>query len=125
MKSGLIISVGVVMIVVLLIFCKTTTNVQPPKKLENIPNQAVWRGGVDGGRWFLIDKVLSDTSVKMKIYNELTGELLIDSIFTLDENCINNRIDSQTLLSQISMYDGEKILLNTTKNDMYCTLRLR
>jgi hypothetical protein len=28
-----------------------------PKKLTNIPNGAFWKGGIDGGNWFLIERI--------------------------------------------------------------------
>ena len=48
---------------------------QAPKKIANIPAEAFWIGGVDGGQWYLIKNINKKAkTVHLKIYHDFTGK---------------------------------------------------
>ncbi|HMF73815.1 MAG TPA: hypothetical protein VK616_20180, partial [Flavitalea sp.] len=87
------------------------TGVTQPKRPPIVPSEAEWVGGVDGGSWYQIIKVVSSNTFRIKIYNENSGDLEIDTAFVLNPTCSLKEIDSMTLVKSINGYDGEKILL--------------
>ncbi|MFT3751292.1 MAG: hypothetical protein QM768_23475 [Agriterribacter sp.] len=99
--------------------------IKPPERLSNIPRQAEWVGGADGGNWYQITKVISKDAFKIKIYNEGTGELEIDTTFILNPECSFKEIDSATLVKSINGYDGTKIGLLLAKKGKRCSLIIK
>ena len=84
--------------------------IKRPERLPNIPKSTNWVGGIDGGNWYQISKVLSKNTFKIKIYNGGgSGELLIDTIFILNHDCIIENIDSVNLIKGFNYFDGRKI----------------
>lgn len=108
------------LIALVLTFTGCATNPKQPKKLENIPTTAFWVGGVDGGQWYLAEKIDSiNGSVYFKIFNDHNGNLISDKTFFL--KCDNNRIKWKKLQEEINAFDGTKIILKTIdKNEKYC-----
>ena len=100
-------------------------NVTVPSRLSNIPAHAIWAGGSDGGIWYQIIDVLSTNSFKIKLYNDMTGELEVDTIFILNADCPIQELDSSKLLKSIDGYDGEKIILNFPDTGRLCFLMPR
>lgn len=98
---------------------------KPPKRLPNIPKQAEWVGGVDGGNWYQIIKVISKNTFNIKIYNEKTGEIEIDAVFILNPDCPFKEIDSTLLIRSINGYDGEKIIVNLPEKGSQCSLIIK
>jgi hypothetical protein len=96
--------------------------VHPPVQVSNIPSNAKWVGGVDGGNWYQIKKVLSPNVFRIAIYNESSGDIEVDTTFTLNPLCILQSIDSLTLVKSINGYDGEKVLLTLPEKDKRCFL---
>lgn len=89
----------------------TSINVEnyQPKKISNIPDGAFWKGGLDGGNWFLVKRVNNHkNAVELSIFNDQDGTLIMTKSFMLI--C---RQDFQTqigdLSQQINSFDGEKI----------------
>jgi hypothetical protein len=95
---------------------------KPPERLSNIPQKAKWCGGADGGNWYEVTKVLPNNIFMIKIYNEGSGEIEVDTIFTLNSDCTFKHIDSITLIKSINGYDGDKILLNMPDKGERCSL---
>lgn len=61
---------------VLLLGCKS--QIKQPERPTDVPDKAFWIGGIDGGTWFLIQKVDSNNiSAFIKVYNDQTGELIV------------------------------------------------
>lgn len=61
-------------------FCDTNT----PDRIANIPKDAFWVGGADGGQWYLADKIDStNQTIHFKIYNDYTGDVVVDKVFKL------------------------------------------
>jgi hypothetical protein len=102
--------------------CKQS-KVKTPDRLRNIPQEAKWIGGVDGGSWYQVSEVLSDNAFKIKIYNDGNGELEVDTIFILNPNCALKKIDTSKLMKSIDGFDGEKILLNI--ENKRCSLTMK
>ncbi|MFT3911457.1 MAG: hypothetical protein QM737_18685 [Ferruginibacter sp.] len=83
-----------------------------PPKVKGIPDEAFWRGGVDGGNWFVIDSVNKEKNIAyFRIYNDNSGDLLENKMFKLDCNA-NEQVKWDNFKEQIQMFDGEKILLH-------------
>ena len=61
MKSKTIIILSAVLVILLLAvyFYLNKSVTKPPKRLVNVPKQAEWVGGADGGSWYQITKVVS------------------------------------------------------------------
>jgi len=93
-----------------------------PERPKNVPDSAQWVGGVDGGNWYRIKKVLSANTFEINVYNESSGELEIDTTFILNTDCTFKSIDSITLAKSINGYDGEKILLLLPEKGKKCFL---
>lgn len=92
-------------------YCRET-KIKAPDRLPSIPEKAVWSGGVDGGNWFELSRVLSKNTFKIKIYNDFSGGLIADNIFVLNPDCTVTEVDSITLIKSFDFYDGERILLD-------------
>lgn len=126
MKSKTIIALSIVLITILFMVNYFTNPVtKPPKRLPNIPKQAEWVGGVDGGNWYQIIKVISKNTFNIKIYNEKTGEIEIDAVFILNPDCPFKEIDSTLLIRSINGYDGEKIIVNLPEKGSQCSLIIK
>jgi hypothetical protein len=93
-----------------------------PKRLSTIPVQATWVGGVDGGNWYQITRVLRPNTFQIRIYNENSGQVETDTSFALNFECSLVHLDSLSLLKNIEGYDGEKVLLNLSENGNKCFL---
>jgi len=113
-KSITILAALILLLVTFIVYflSQNHTNVIPPKRLANIPQQAEWVGGVDGGIWYQVTKIISRKTFKIKIYNDVNGELEIDTTFILNPDCAFREIDSGMLIKSINGYDGESIILN-------------
>lgn len=94
-----------------------------PERPKSVPRSALFVGGVDGGNWYLIKKILLDTNFEIEIYSHSSGELEIDTTFKLNADCPMKSMDSVTLAKSINGYDGEKILLIIPENGRKCFLR--
>lgn len=98
-----------------------TQNTYTPDRADNIPKNAFWVGGADGGNWYLVDKIdsLSQT-IHFKIYNDYNGNLIVDKVFKLycDSDTKINLSDVKNL---INAFDGQRIFLTTiNRNNKYC-----
>lgn len=113
---------AVVLSIIFFTSCKQS-KVKTPDRLRNIPEEAKWIGGVDGGSWYHLSEVLSDTAFKIKIYNDGNGELEVDTIFILNSSCALKKVDTSTLMKSIDGFDGEKILLNI--GNKRCSLTMK
>jgi hypothetical protein len=91
-----------------------------PKKQSNIPDSAFWKGGIDGGNWFLINNINNHRNlVNISIYNDQDGSLIKTKTFMLICNA-SKMTFIEDLKQQINFYDGEKIyLIKNEKSDCY------
>ncbi len=82
-------------------------NADKPEKPFNVPKNAVWKGGVDGGCWVLFDKV-SENIVEATIFYE-NGKIWQKGVFKKSGNC---QISKEILIDKIKGFDGESLLTN-------------
>lgn len=60
------------------------SSVQIPKQPKNVPKEAVWAGGPDGGSWFLCRGIANKlTYYKCSIYSDYDGAVLAQGTFVL------------------------------------------
>ena len=124
MKKFFIFCCAILIVAVVIYFMKDKTP-RPHQQFANIPLQAKWVGGVDGGCWYQILSVVSNNAFRIRIYNDNDGSLTTDTIFILNPECLIDKIDSLGLLKSIVGYDGKKILLNIPENGRNCFLQPR
>ncbi len=115
----LIISIIVIGILVFW-FSIRVPNQDEPQRLNNIPQNAIWKGGVDEGFWFELVKI--DTvkkTYRIKIYNDYKGELVADADFIKQTNCKDDYPLNNDLINDIIYFEFDKIEM---KND--CNLKM-
>ena len=97
--------------------------VKPQERPKNIPEQAFWVGGTDGGNWYVVEYVHNHkNNAIIKVYNDADGSLIASKRFVLV--CpIDNQQLIDNLQEQINAYDGEKILLRSPNNKKACWLQ--
>lgn len=97
--------------------------VKAPKRPKNIPEQAFWVGGTDGGNWFVVEDVhIHKSNAFIKVFNDSDGSLIASKRFILV--CpIDNQQLIDNLQEQINGFDGEKILLKSSGNKKNCWLQ--
>lgn len=84
------------------------TEIDPPDKLQDIPSEAVWVGGVDGGAWYLCKKI-SSYKADCIIYNDNNGEVWESGIFTTKSGSLEE-IDFLNSKSYQG-FNGDRLLL--------------
>lgn len=82
---------------------------EAPERAASIPKEAIWKGGVDGGYWFLF-KSYKKESVDVVIYYE-DGDIAEKGTFKKVGNC---DIASDKIIESISFFDGGVIHTNQT-----------
>lgn len=92
------------------------------RKVGQIPVDAAWAGGVDGGSWFKIKKVLGEHTFEMQVFNESTGEIEVDTVFRLNDDCVAKNIDSLFVIRNLDSYDGNRIFLTGQRKGKSCFL---
>ncbi len=92
---------------ILLLVTAFSCNSDNREKPSNIPREAIWKGGVDGGCWVLFNKV-SENTIEATIFYE-NGEVWEKGIFKKQGNC---QISKDILVKKIKGFDGESLLTN-------------
>lgn len=103
-----------------------------PERLPNIPKTAVWSGGIDGGEWFELVKInKKKKTYRIKVYNDGTGDLIIDANFVIEDGCSNKYPLNKDILNYLFYYETENISLmqekrNKTKKPIgsHCSLKM-
>jgi len=121
-KTIVIVSVAFTILLLAAYFYLGKPIAKPHERLANVPEQAVWVGGADGGNWYQVTKVISKNIFQIKIYNDYTGESEIDTTFILNPDCPLKEIDSATLVKSFNAFDGQKIELLLPKKGKRCSL---
>lgn len=104
-----IVGILILLITCLIVFFQKEHKPEPPPKLSNIPRGAVWRGGVDGGFWFYFVGQETDTTSRLRIYDEHQGYLIIDANFKSKTDC--SVPEGKTILDSINHFDFTNIIL--------------
>jgi hypothetical protein len=92
-------SFAVVFVVGILIgLVVASKGVRVPARLANVPVDASWQGGNDGGNWFrCVEQSLN--LYRCQVYADVTGTLLIDDLFKPTEKGLNGMVNPRLLLS--------------------------
>ncbi|NRD74482.1 hypothetical protein HQQ94_14805 [Shewanella sp. VB17] len=96
----LIISLVILASLVMVVLFFSPSVIEQRIKPENLPHQAQWVGGIDGGDWIDCQNI-DDSTISCSIYTENSGELIEKSLF-------KGALEGNGL--QIDFYDGSKIV---------------
>ena len=105
-------------------FCDTKESsaiLHAPDRVGEIPQDAFWVGGFDGGQWYLVDSINKIArTIHFIIYNDYNGDIVADKIYKL--HCDNNQeVKWDNIQVQINCFDGVRIILTTINIDgKYC-----
>ena len=100
----------------MLLGCSNERPSLTPSKPKTVPSDAFWKGGIDGGHWFLVKDIHPHQNMaEINIYNDYDGSLVIAAIFTLVCNA-DKQSFIEDLPNQIDNYDGERISLIKSAN---------
>lgn len=114
---GIFIFLG--LIIVGTLFILTASNEQQckevqPKKHQNIPSSAVWKGDIDGGNWILLDSIVDSGMYRFKIYRSWDGILEMDAFFVYKEKG-NIKLDKNNWKDKVCYYsegiDGNTFII--------------
>lgn len=95
--------------VVIWLLARTPCN-SSPQRPSSVPRAAVWRGEVDEGFWFAVAGI--DTAkgiVRLRIYADYNGELVMDANYKEQDNCLIRPFSSEHILAEIFAYDHHNI----------------
>ena len=107
-----------IILILLTIFVLTNCKTIPPDKVAGIPESAFWAGGKDGGQWYIVDSIDKNTkTIRCKIYNDNSGQLIVDKKFKLHCYLNESKINWDNLQNEFAGYDGEYLLLTTKDAD--------
>lgn len=95
----------------------------PPEKPSVVPEEAVWKGGCDGGYWIELIDVKEDDKYRFKIYWGNDGDLAWDVDFTF-ENCRNIALTRTNWTEYVTWFSGSFLgIINDSENkDWKCRL---
>ena len=97
--------------------CNSKTGYLKTTRPTNVPENAFWRGGADGGNWYLVHYINDHrNAAKISIYNDQDGSLIVTKTFF--KACPTSQLELiKNLPDEKAGFDGDKILLNSR-----CTL---
>ncbi len=113
-KVAIIILLALVVVVGLWYFLKLGSQwpCDPPEKPKSVPQEAVWKGGCDGGNWIeLVDT--RNSKYRFRIYRDWDGTLELDADFK-PVSCENPKLTISNWEQSITGYLNEKINLKDT-----------
>lgn len=90
---------------------------------DQIPKEADWVGGPDGGVWVSIDSVYEFGMYQLSIYHE-SGEPELTGLFSLTEAC-KEEISQPIKTESFSGFDGGKVYLDHIVAGGYCYLYIK
>lgn len=111
-----------ILILALLFNNCSTKPLMPPERIEGIPVSAVWHGGRDGGYWFDVTEIKSGPIYRIKIYNDVTGKLLWNNNYKIEDSCkeLLSKIDN--IQDVIEYQNDNKIYLKFSIENKRCYL---
>jgi hypothetical protein len=87
---------------------------------KNVPREAFWAGGVDGGNWYIVKEINRERNrAKIEIYNDQDGSLLFSKLFILVCSSKEHLLITD-LKKQINGFDGHRLYLKDANG--YCYL---
>lgn len=84
----------------------------PPEKPNNVPEEAVWKGGCDGGNWIELISI-SSSKYRFRIYRDWDGTLELDADFE-PVLCEKINLTESNWSQSITGYLNEKINIQDT-----------
>ncbi len=115
MKKKLLIIVLIVVFCLAFFWWFFSPSCVPPKKPENVPSSAVWKGGCDGGNWIEL-VYIKKGKIRFRIYRDWNGDLVLDANFKY-QSCNNFRLTEFNWEEKIVGYLNESI--NIKQNSCY------
>ena len=100
---------------------QSETKTSPPERPNNIPQNAIWYGGKEGGVWIKIDNSSKPNSFYLEMYNDHTGELEDKGDYFV-KDCSNKQFSLNEISKLISAFDGEKVILTEIEQGRNCYL---
>ncbi len=101
----------IIFIILVIFSCvkeKNKGGIEFMQRPKNVPEGAIWAGGVDGGVWIYI----KEKGIQMyyaEIYTDVTGYLWYKGNFKLKQS--DSTITIEKIKNNLSGYDGELIFL--------------
>jgi hypothetical protein len=85
---------------------------EPPERLTNIPETAIWKGGADGGYWYDIVNIDNvKKSYRFRIYDDYEGSLVLDADFRKNTSCDDSYSLDRNILEKINYFNFDKIVM--------------
>jgi hypothetical protein len=113
-----------IILILILSACSTESeNKEILKKKNGLPDKAFWIGGVDGGNWYYVHEVHPHVNnAYISIYDD-NGSLLIKKKFFVICNLNRPVVWIDNLETQITGFDGEKIILKSPTGKEICWMQ--
>ncbi|MBK8051847.1 MAG: hypothetical protein IPK35_00860 [Saprospiraceae bacterium] len=95
----------IVVFTIFMLSCNSPVNKNRP---NNVPENAIWKGGSDGGCWIIV-KAFTEGNLECKVFYE-NGDVWEEGRFIKNGDC---NIDQSEVINQITGFDGVSILTKT------------
>jgi len=114
----------IVVIALLILFFNFFVNIDggcdPPEKPINVPSEAVWAGGCDGGYWIELVAIEKD-KVRFRIYRDWNGDLILDADFEY-KDCNDFRLTNSNWTEYIAYFGNTIELMDKAGINERCRL---
>ncbi len=98
--------------IILFVFFKYSEPIEPVKRPANVPSDAVWHGGADGGNWIQCLQIKDSTNIFFcNVYSDFTGDIIYKGLFKLEGK--ETSIDE--LKELLGFYSGDYINLKDNR----------
>jgi hypothetical protein len=91
-------------------------DVTPPERIEGIPQDAVWHGGIDGGHWYKFIEKTDSITFRFQLFDDVTGKLIQEGKFKAKGDCLDTIAKMQNIQVNINYWDGSGIVLSLPNN---------
>lgn len=109
-------TIVVALIVALYMWINTLEKRTPPIKPENVPVDAVWAGGTDGGGFFLLRSEFSDTSRFTIYFDNNIGSIWYDGYFYCNKSDFY-RISTMDWRELVTCYNGKYLFMKDPNDE--------
>jgi hypothetical protein len=92
----------------------------PPEKPKNVPIEAIWKGGCDGGNWIELVSIENE-KVRFRIYRDWNGELILDADF-IYKDCNTFRLTKLNWSKQVAYFGNDIEFFTNTDTNKRCRL---
>ena len=91
--------------------------VEAPPRPSNVPQEAQWYGGADGGCWIIIHDTDTVNRFHVRCFFDSDGELREEGIYEVDTTVTKKTYTAEELRKVILGYTGGDIVLVDNKQD--------